>query len=111
MRKANQRDKQQYAFDYDGQKIPILSSNSTKNNPLKILKTVYKVHKDRTDLRHVKKINESVRAQKISFIAASNNFLGNGADLPELKKGIEQNVRWAGKLNSIKLISQNDETK
>lgn len=46
-RKTNTRDKEQFAFDYDGEKIPIVCSNTLKNNPLKVLKTVYKVHKDR----------------------------------------------------------------
>ena len=52
-RKANPKDKEQFAFDYDGEKIPIISSNNRKGNPIKILKTVYKVHKDKVDTRRL----------------------------------------------------------
>lgn len=46
-RKLNPKDKEQFAFDYDGEKIPIIGCNNRKSNPIKILKTVYKVHKDK----------------------------------------------------------------
>lgn len=44
-------------------------------------------------------------------MAQSNRFIDNLADLHELKRGIEQNVRWAGKLQSLKLITENEEAK
>lgn len=54
-RKTNPKDKEQFAFDYDGEKIPIISTNSRKGNPIKVLKTVYKVHKDKVETKLAKK--------------------------------------------------------
>ncbi len=44
-------------------------------------------------------------------MAESNRFIDNLADLHELKRGIEQNVKWAGRLQSLKLIAENEEAK
>ncbi len=70
-RKANPKDKEQFAFDYDGEKIPIISSNNRKGNPIKILKTVYKVHKDKVDTKVAKKTHESFRSSKLPEVGVS----------------------------------------
>ena len=70
-RKTNAKDKEQFAFDYDGEKIPIINSNSRKSNPIKLLKTVYKVHKDKVEAKLAKKAHESFRMSKLPEVAAS----------------------------------------
>jgi len=74
-RKINPKDKEQFAFDYDGEKIPIIGTNNRKSNPIKILKTVYKVHKDKLEMKPVKKIHESYRLSKLPDTGACIKFL------------------------------------
>lgn len=53
----------------------------------------------------MKKANETIRTSKLPDSFSSNHFVESGSDLRELKKGIELNVKWTGKLQSIKLIT------
>ena len=87
-RKTNHRDKIQFAYGYEGEKIPITHSEGFKTNPLKILKAAYRIHKDKVETRGCKKTCENVRSSKLPEFMMSNRLLDSGLDVYELKRGI-----------------------
>jgi hypothetical protein len=97
----------QFAFDYNGNRIPIASS-SLKRNSINLLKTVCRVHKDKTETRNVMKIQEGSWKTQAENWSGSYRHFKDYADIKILKKGIKEGVNWQGKLASLKMISEID---
>lgn len=55
LKKLNAKEHEQFTFDYNCEKIPISNLTSLKKTNLNVLKTIYKIHKDRTEIKNNKK--------------------------------------------------------
>jgi hypothetical protein len=56
--KRVKNEKEQHNFDYNGDKIPIGGGMVQKNNQINVLKTLYRIHKDRQeDIKNPKKVH------------------------------------------------------
>lgn len=95
----------QYNFDYNGDKILISGGVVLKNNQINVLKTTYRINKDKQEeIRSPKKVLERISFNRFPSIL-NKKPVGSFGEIGELKSCIEKSFdQKVCKLTSIKTI-------
>ena len=102
-RLKNDKD-QQFNFDYNGDKIPIGIGMLQKSSQINVLKTHYRMSKDRQEIRNPKKGIERYECSKFPSVQ-SKKMMSSTTDLYYLKNGIEKAFNQKEcKISSIRVI-------
>lgn len=97
----------QYNFDYNGEKIPISTGIIQKANQVNVLKTTYRINKEKQeDIKNPKKVLERISFNRFPSIL-NKKFMNSYTEISELKNSIEKSFdQKLCKLTSIKTIKE-----